>query len=194
MELAESQSLDSCQTSSRNDSHRMVVVTIRRGEERGICSAALKELLTNVKDQIEERCVVVIVVNKESAIWKDASTETLSRDDPLNYIDVEGMRVVTDNRCVAEQIKSDKVVNVATGGIKMEEFGKVGKRENLKSIVMDGVKIGTVGKSKNCQTVEERKDQDEEKLCKSIIHGFARSNREKHGILAGTGEEEQHVI
>ena len=88
----------------------MLVATIREGEERGICSAALKELLKTVKDQIEERSVVVIVL-KESA-----SMRTLSRVDQLKYIDVEGMSVVTNNRCVAEQIKSDKVEIVATGG------------------------------------------------------------------------------
>ena len=73
----------------------MLVVTSREGEERGICSTALEELLKVVKDQSEERSVVVIVLNEESAIWKDASMETLSRDDQLKYIDVEGMRVVT---------------------------------------------------------------------------------------------------
>ena len=58
----------------------MMVVAFR--EERGICSAALKELLKIVKDQIQERSVVVIVLNKESAIWKDASifVESTARD------------------------------------------------------------------------------------------------------------------
>ena len=91
----------------------MRVVTIREGEVRGICSATLQELLKSIKAQIEERCVAVIVRNKKSAIWKDASMKTLLRDDQLKYIDVEGMRVVTNNRCVAEQIKSDKVENGA---------------------------------------------------------------------------------
>ena len=77
----------------------VTIVTRREGEERGICSAELKELLTFVKDQVEERSVVVIVLKKESAIWKDASVKTLSRVDQLKYIDVEGMRVVTNNRC-----------------------------------------------------------------------------------------------
>ena len=44
----------------------MLVVMIREGEERGICSAALKELLKIVKDQIEERSVVVIVLRNVS--------------------------------------------------------------------------------------------------------------------------------
>ena len=73
----------------------MLVVTIREGEERGICSAALRELLRIGKDQIEECGVVIIVVNRDSAIWKDASMETLLRDDQLEYFDVEGVRVAT---------------------------------------------------------------------------------------------------
>ena len=43
---------------------------------------------------------------------------TLLRDDQLTYIDVEGMRVVTNNRCETEQIKSGMVEKVATGGLK----------------------------------------------------------------------------
>ena len=53
----------------------MLVVTIREGEERGICSATLRELLRNVKDQIDKRSVVVIVSNRESAIWRNASVK-----------------------------------------------------------------------------------------------------------------------
>ena len=71
--------------------------------------------------------------------------------------------MVSDNRCVEEQIKSDEVENVATGEVKIGEFGRVGKEHHLKSIVMNGVKIGTVGKvgkSENFETDEERKDQD----------------------------------
>ena len=110
------------------------------GTHQDFCSAALKI----VKDQIEQRSVVVLVLNKESAIWKDASMKTLLRSDQLKYIDVEEMAVVTNNRCVAEQIQSDWVDKVATDGVRIEEFGKAGKRQNFKSIVMDGVKIGRV--------------------------------------------------
>ena len=42
---------------------------------------------------------------------------TLLRGDQLKYIDVEGMRVVTNNRSVIEQIKSDNVEKVALGGV-----------------------------------------------------------------------------
>ena len=41
--------------------------------------------------------------------------------------------------------------------------------------------------------MKERKDQDEEELCKSIIKGLARLSREKHAMLAEI-EEEQPVI
>ena len=51
----------------------MQSVAIREGEKPGTCNAALKEVLRVVKDPIEERSVVV-AVNKESAIWKDAPT------------------------------------------------------------------------------------------------------------------------
>ena len=47
-------------------------MTLREGEERGICSAALKELLKIIKDHIGDRSVVVLVLNKASAIWKDS--------------------------------------------------------------------------------------------------------------------------
>ena len=70
--------------------------------------------------------MVAFVLNKKSAIWKDA--KTLLRDDQLKYIDVESMRAVTNNRCEAEQTRSDKVENVATGGIKIGDFGQVGKK------------------------------------------------------------------
>ena len=104
----------------------MLVVTIREGEERGIFRAALRELLTILKDQIEERSVTVIVLNIESAIWKGASMKSLLRGEQLKYIDVEGVRVVTNNRCVAEQLKGNKVENVATGEVKIGDLGKVG--------------------------------------------------------------------
>ena len=108
-----------------------------------------------VKDQIEERSVVVFILSKESAIWKDASMETLLRGDQLKDTDVEGMRVVINNRCAAEQIKNDKVEHVVTGEIKTGEFCK---RQNLLSTVMDGVTCGKVGKSETSNTDEERED------------------------------------
>ena len=48
----------------------MLVVTIREGEEKGMCNAALRELLRISKDQTRERSVVVIAISKRSSIWK----------------------------------------------------------------------------------------------------------------------------
>ena len=81
----------------------MLVVTIR-----GMCSAALRKLLRIVKDQIEERGVAIIVSNKKSTNWKKTSVKTLLREKQLRYIDVEEMRVVTNDKHIPEQINTDK--------------------------------------------------------------------------------------
>ena len=70
--------------------------------------------------------------------------KALVRHVQLKDIAVGGMRKVTNNGCAAEQIKSDKVENVAIGGAISGEYGKVDKP---KSTVMDGVSIGKVGTS-----------------------------------------------
>ena len=41
--------------------------------------------------------------------------------------------MVTNNRCIAEQIKSDKVKNVVMDGSKVGKFGKIERQQNLKS-------------------------------------------------------------
>ena len=65
----------------REKTHRSVlVVTIREGEERGMCSAALRKWVRVVKDQTGERSVVIIVLKKESTIWFKASVKTLLRE------------------------------------------------------------------------------------------------------------------
>ena len=71
----------------------MLIVTLRAGVERGICSVALKELVKLTKDQGGERIVVVLVLNRESAVWKDSSVRTLLPHVLLKHIDVEGMRM-----------------------------------------------------------------------------------------------------
>ena len=43
-------------------------------------------------------------------------------------------------------------------------------------------KIGKVGKLDNYRIDEEMRSQSEERLCKSIIKGLARRNREKHAM------------
>ena len=87
-----------------------------------MCSAALREWVRVGKDQIEERSVVIFVLKKESTIWREASVKTLLREKHLKYIDIEKMRVVKNDRHVAEQIKRDKVESVVTNGSK---FGKL---------------------------------------------------------------------
>ena len=103
----------------------MLVVTIREGEERGMCNAALRELLRISKDQMGERSVVVIVLNKRSTIWRKTSMRTLIREEQLRYTDVEEMRVVTNDKHIAEQIKTDKMESVVMNGSKVGNFGKL---------------------------------------------------------------------
>ena len=51
--------------------------------------------------------------------------KSVLRENQLKYVDAEEMRVITNNRCVAEQIKLDKEVNTAMDGLKVEKFGKM---------------------------------------------------------------------
>ena len=127
----------------------MLVVTIREGEDQGLCSATLRELWRIVKDQIEERSVVVIVMSRNSAIWRKASLKSVMRENQLKYIDAEGMRVITNSKYVAEQVKIDKGENIVMDEPKIGEFGRIERQQNLKSIAMDGVKFGKVRKLEN---------------------------------------------
>ena len=172
----------------------MLVVTIREGEERGMCNVALRELLRICKDQMGERSVVVTVLSKMSTIWRKTS-----------------MRVVTNDKHIAEQIKTDKMESVVMNGSKVGKFGKIDGKQNLKSIVMNGVrsekenmvknvvmngvKSGKIGKLENCKCDEGMLSQSEERLCRSIIKGLARLLYERHTMLADVEEEqEQDVI
>ena len=56
------------------------------------------------------------------------------------------MKVITNNRCIAEQIKHDKAENVVMDGSKVGKFGKIERQQNLKSVVIDGRKVGEFGK------------------------------------------------
>ena len=72
------------------------------------------------------------------------------------------MRVVANDKHIAEQIKSDstlsaegnplhdKVENIVMNGPKVGEFGKVKKEHNLKIVLTGGVKSGKFGKLENC--------------------------------------------
>ena len=81
----------------------VLVLTIGEDEEEGICSAAMRELLRIVKDQIGEECAVAMVLSKKSTIWRTAIVNTLLRKGQMEYIDVEEMRVVTNDKHIAEQ-------------------------------------------------------------------------------------------
>ena len=78
-------------------------ITFREGEERGNCSAALKEQVKLIRDQVGERSVVVLVRSKESAIWQESSMKAVFRCVQRKNIDVEGMRVVTRHRVKTEK-------------------------------------------------------------------------------------------
>ena len=71
---------------------------------------------------------------------------------------------------------------------------KSGTGDKVKNVVMDGVKTGKVGKLENCKIDEEMWSQSEERLCKSIRKGPARRNRERHEMLADVEEQEEYVI
>ena len=70
------------------------------------------------------------------------------------------------------------------------------EKENIvKNIVMNGVKSGEVGNFKNYKSDEGMLSQSEERLCRSIVKGFARRNYERHTMLVEVEEEqEQDVI
>ena len=58
-----------CARHLREKIHPIVlVVTIRGGEEKGICSAVMRELLRIVKDQVGEECAVAMVLSRKSTI------------------------------------------------------------------------------------------------------------------------------
>ena len=144
----------------REKTHTSVlVVTIRAGEERGMCSAALRESVRVVKDQIGERSVVIIVLKKESTIWRKASVKTLLREKQLKDINIEEMRVVTNDRHVVEQIKRDK------GGVRRDEWIKIWriwKSWQRTKCEERRDESGEVGKLQNCKTDEEMWSQSEE--------------------------------
>ena len=52
--------------------------------------------------------------------------KTVLRENQLKQVDDNEMRVITNIRCIAEQVKSDEAENVVMDGSKVREFGKVG--------------------------------------------------------------------
>ena len=65
MELEESFNLTVSRDVLLKTHPSILVAALWEGEERGICSAALKELVEIIKDQVEERSTVVLVLNKD---------------------------------------------------------------------------------------------------------------------------------
>ena len=111
----------------------------------------MRELWRIVQDQIEERSVVVIVTSRNSAILRRTNLKSVMRENQLKYVDAEGMRVITNSKHLAEQIKIDKGRSIAMDGSKIRKFRGDDGKQRLKDIVMDGVKFGKVGKLQNCR-------------------------------------------
>ena len=133
----------------------------------------MRELLKIIKDQVGEECAVAMVLGRKSTIWRRAIVKILPRKRQMKYIDVEEMRVVTNDKHIAEQIRSDStlparecllnrkvestvmdgvkikrrdlVKNIVVDGTKVGKLGKVEKEHNLKSVVTGGVKSGKFG-------------------------------------------------
>ena len=157
----------------------------------------MRELWRIVKDQIKEQTVVVVAMSKHSAIWKSIKLKSIMQECQLKYVDAEEMRVITNSKHVAEQIKSDRDKCVVMDDQKITEFKKIGGKQNLKSTVMDGVKFGKVGKWRNSKIDEETYRKREEQLCRSIMKGLTKRNCEKHAMLADMEEKqgkEQDVV
>ena len=85
--------------------------------------------------------MVVVAMSRNSIIWRKASLRSVMRDDQLKYVDTERMRVITNSQHVAEQIKIDNSESIVMDELKIGEAERIERQQNLKSIVMDGVKI-----------------------------------------------------
>ena len=73
------------------------------------------------KARLRNEAWLSLCANRESAIYRHASVKTVLRENQLKYVDVEGMRVVTNIRCIAEPIKNDKAENVVMEGSRVGE-------------------------------------------------------------------------
>ena len=99
--------------------------------------------------------MVVIVMNRESAIWRKGNQKTVIRENQLKYVDVEETQVITNNRCAAEQIKHDKVENV---GSIVGKIGKIEGQHNLKSVRDGWSKTWRISKKLAEKKIEEHRD------------------------------------
>ena len=103
-------------------------------------SAASKSFVSIIEDRIQDRSVVVSVLDQESTIWKDLNMKAFSRHWQLIYIDIGGLRAVSNNRC-------DKVENLVMDGAKIGKSRNVGNNKNSEGVVADGVRTEEFGKS-----------------------------------------------
>ena len=92
----------------------------------------MRELLRIVEDQIGEECAGAMVLSRKSTIWRRAIVKTLLRKRQMNYTDVEEMRVVTNDKHIAEQIKSDSTLSARECLLNRKVENVVMKLENWK--------------------------------------------------------------
>ena len=162
MEHEESQPSDSRQALAREDSSHCVGCDDKRsrGKRNVQC---IDERVTDDHPRPGEECAVAMVLSRKSTIWRRAIVKTLLRKRQMKYIDVEEMRVVTNDKHIAEQIKSDStlparecllnrtVESTVMDGVKSK------RRDFVMNIVMDGPKVGKIGKVEKEQKYEERR-------------------------------------
>ena len=108
-------------------------MTIREGEERGMCSAVMIELLP-------------MVLSRKSTIRRRAIVKTSLRKDTF-----EEMRVVTNDKHIEEQIVKGNLLHseVENFVISRSQVGKFGRQLNSKGIVINRPKVGEFGRQQN---------------------------------------------
>ena len=144
MEHEKTPSSDGCPTSACGDSSRLADCNDQGRRRTRNCRATLEGLLRVVKDEVEDRSVVVIVLSKESAMWREQNKKTLLHNAQLKYVDVGESRVVTTSKCIAAQTKNDRVEKVVTDGSKVVKDEVTNGRKSWKVVesnVMDGHKL-----------------------------------------------------
>ena len=102
----------------------------------------------------------------------------------MKYMDVEEMRAVTNDKHIAEQIKSDSTLSARECLL----------NRKVESTVMNGPSVGKFGKVENYENDDETMSQGEERLCKSIIRGLVKRDHEKRAMLAGAGENKEQDV
>ena len=148
----EEPSSDGCLTSACGDSSKLADCNDqgRRRTRNLQCNVGL---LRVVKDQVEERSVVVIVLSKESGMWREESMKTRLYSAQLTFIDIGETSVVTNSKYKAEQVKTDRVEKVVTDGPTV-----------VKDEVMNGRTFWKMGKVMESNVMNGQKLRDKEKL------------------------------